>query len=1089
MEGFESHNNWMYNHTLPPSNLSAFAAPFTVNRGDSSAPPFMDLSDTLSPNPNHFPANTRSYEYTFFPDPKTKLDSPTPPSNPYAFSYCGSKVSDPHGSQIPHMDQSSNTTKSNLAEVHHYFPSYVSPVINDHNSSVSSVIPNHWSSFSRFTTTLGGSPLGDYADESPELGFGGKNANQFAEFNRDKGKSVGIETSFSSNQTNVAGSVVEKTFNLGYQDIKDNNAGVRHMTDWETNSVPSADQLDDKSYWWASVKPSQVEFSETTIQQPASLSLETHHEVPLELSVNSGNHHFSFTGAYDKDSRQQDKPSRVDTVSSTPMMVSAADLINHNSVAYGNPGHNNFYNIKEAYPMSSLGTAGCFDIGHLRMHLERIEPSSSNNTMTSDRNVSMDAVDYTHKARHGFENHHLNLDNLSLRLGATEDANSIEKSFMHGDMCNPAVDSPCWKGAPTTCFSHYEALEALPPEHVHKNVEFFGSVIQEVQNFLPDRESNVKMSYDRSNRCQVDIGIVDEETSSASSRRKFLETNFGSADCNSDGAVNAEHFESEPSCDYGLHYREDVTKMKESSVPPTKPIDCESGYSHDEHQVIKENKLVSQKSYTLSIGGTDAGCNENKSSESGTPLSAEHVLSSPSSAANAPPTSDESAGKLSVQMLVDAMQNMSELLLNHCLNDDICELKERDCDVLRNVISNLNSCVLKNAEEITPAQECLLHQRETSKCAGESCELQQNVHLKEPQSTKTGPESSKVECEGYLHFGSGKPRRISLDAIPLRGDAETTKAEKMTKALKKILSENFDGDDDVATESQTALYKNLWLDAEAALCSVTYRARYNQMKIEMGMEEQSKDEVIPILSKSQSSATEVHNNPHPDSSAQNLPVLDATNPNARFKISINRNEPNPLKSEGEGRQGLNSFIQNNTVSGSNKEAAGNDEMETRMQLEMMRLLTALDNNNDLEKPSEVADKLVDGEIDSQNKVIFCQDSPISGNNEGGYEASVLARFDILKARDEGLSSLSSEETWFDGAGPSGKEIEDTIINGNASEGKNLDAHLNSHTDVDKSISNDVDLDLYVQEIEAGRTYEFPVPNYYSDGCASDWEHI
>lgn len=213
MEGFESHNNWTYNHTLPPSNLSAFAAPFTVNRGDNSAP-FMDLADTLSPNPNHYPANSRSYEYTFFPDPKTKLDSPTPPSNPYAFSYGGSKVSDPHGSQIPLMGQCSNTTKPSLTEVNHYFPSYVSPVVNDHNSSGSSMIPNPWPSFSGFTT-FGGSSLGDYADESPELGFGGKSANQFAEFNRDKGKSVGIGTSFSLNQTNVADSVVQESLNLG----------------------------------------------------------------------------------------------------------------------------------------------------------------------------------------------------------------------------------------------------------------------------------------------------------------------------------------------------------------------------------------------------------------------------------------------------------------------------------------------------------------------------------------------------------------------------------------------------------------------------------------------------------------------------------------------------------------------------------------------------------------------------------------------------------------------------------------------------------------------------------------------------------
>ncbi|KAF7823709.1 O-glucosyltransferase rumi-like protein [Senna tora] len=43
--------------------------------------------------------------------------------------------------------------------------------------------------------------------------------------------------------------------------------------------------------------------------------------------------------------------------------------------------------------------------------------------------------------------------------------------------------------------------------------------------------------------------------------------------------------------------------------------------------------------------------------------------------------------------------NLSELLLFHCSND-ACELKEEDRNVLSNVISNLNTCALKNAEQM-----------------------------------------------------------------------------------------------------------------------------------------------------------------------------------------------------------------------------------------------------------------------------------------------------------------------------------------------------------------------------------------------------
>jgi hypothetical protein len=58
------------------------------------------------------------------------------------------------------------------------------------------------------------------------------------------------------------------------------------------------------------------------------------------------------------------------------------------------------------------------------------------------------------------------------------------------------------------------------------------------------------------------------------------------------------------------------------------------------------------------------------------------------------------------------------------------------------------------------------------------------------------------------------------------------------QAIMKVLSENFDYEEE--TESQSLLYKNLWLEAEAELCSINYKARYNRMKIEMEKSESYK---------------------------------------------------------------------------------------------------------------------------------------------------------------------------------------------------------------------------------------------------------
>lgn len=50
------------------------------------------------------------------------------------------------------------------------------------------------------------------------------------------------------------------------------------------------------------------------------------------------------------------------------------------------------------------------------------------------------------------------------------------------------------------------------------------------------------------------------------------------------------------------------------------------------------------------------------------------------------------------------------------------------------------------------------------------------------------------------------------------------------QAIKKVLSEHFVEEE---TQPQLLLYKNLWLEAEAALCSVMCRARFDRVKAEI----------------------------------------------------------------------------------------------------------------------------------------------------------------------------------------------------------------------------------------------------------------
>ena len=95
------------------------------------------------------------------------------------------------------------------------------------------------------------------------------------------------------------------------------------------------------------------------------------------------------------------------------------------------------------------------------------------------------------------------------------------------------------------------------------------------------------------------------------------------------------------------------------------------------------------------------------------------------------------------------------------------------------------------------------------------------------------------------------------------------------------------------------------------------------------------------------------------------------------------------------------------------------------------------------------------------------------------------------------SSSTSEGKQLDGDGSAGKEMDDTTNSTYVSEGKSLDVHvnpavvhLNSYTAVDKSIPKEFHLDSEDnQETQPSGTCEFQPPTYYSDGFASDWEHV
>ncbi|KAE9604073.1 hypothetical protein Lalb_Chr11g0067471 [Lupinus albus] len=1150
MNGVESYSDWSY-YALNSSNLSAFSAPFGVyqpNPNDGSTK-FVDSSEFLygAVSQTHYP---KSHYNDLILNPEKDLEL-IQSARPYSmaqvvnFDSMGMPIKDSSNeldSSVPQWlnfnsmgafsyGQNSNGTRPSVVKTQPYYHSYVlSPI----GTRIPSAKANNKCSSSPGFASLEGSSLGDNANKSPDLGFSRQRVglwDQTPEFNNSKSKQVVDSTC----------SVGDKKRDQGSQDLNGEALLLPHqMVGQGKNSVPiNAPKLEDKPCWWETVKPTPFEFSTASFMQSPSVPLETFLAANFVADSGSGNLHLSDSGSHDKDLRQNDKPSGVDTISSSRTGL-VMDLNIGNTVADGDPGNNNFYNIKQAYHMPNPGTTRGFDLSYLRMHLEGDDHSLSNNAMISENNHSRLTVHDIFKEGQGFQNPHASLDNLSSGVSATEDVNSVEKSFDGGDRFNPAADSPCWKGAPAAHFSPHEASGALPPEYVHKKADCFGSFIQEPQNFELDSNNNMKYS------CGNSKGYHHQETSIVGSTMNCSETKDASEYCNSDGAVNAGSFQSESSYGCGLQYLDDNTETKENSVPSTMPkYVCESGSSHTLHQDIEENKLMFQKHHTVvCFGGADAGSNVNEWVEHSSPYPAEYALLNHSVAIDAPKTGaadakcdvnkcmaalytpeddhfkssltvdalntlEEPAGKvstkkLSVQVLVDKMHTLSELLLFHCLND-ACELKERDHNILKNVINNLNTCASENAKLFTSAQECLPLKPETFRGSGESCQLQQNSSFVKPQSTEVVPESSKAGLENLLvqeaknlHFRSEKPHWKLSYSLSSRNKAEMTKEDKMAKALKKILSDNFH--DDEEADSETVLYKSLWLEAEAALCSVSYRARYNQMKIEMenhshkqkGMEEQSNPEVVPSLSENQSSATKAQIEPNLDSFLQDMHAFNATfvnNHTTGLQFSADMNKPNALTPEGKDIEDLDSSIYSSTVSCINKEVE-DDEASVIDRFRVLKARTdkSCINTANLEEPSGIAaEKLSPIQKNNRSEINFYQYSSVPGKNKADYDASVMTGLHILKSRIEDSSSVSSE-----------RKLLDDDTNDDASEDKNSDVHVNpsgahliSYTTMDKSIPNEEFLMGNPQKDQLCVTCEDDnqLLTNYSDDLESDWEHV
>ncbi|XP_068315059.1 uncharacterized protein [Pyrus communis] len=976
-----------------PSSLSALAPPFTVDRPvpkpmssslDVTEPPYVaPMNSSLH---NWLPSHPTTTPSNFFANPTPDLNS-IPPSN--AYGYAGLQTVEPSNTNLPALntitttspstfkyDQSFNAAATSFVEAKPYYPSYLSSTVPSVPPMVVPSQPSYdWLSSTHFAP-LDSSSHNDYtqnpSDPKYTTQWGGL-------WEWEHGKQGDINGNFCSKKTDVSGSSLYKNYMNQDPSCEEASHGI-NIQGWEKHGGSvSAEHLGDKSFL---VKNSK--FIPADVTGSFSVVPEIHTKPSSsQFVMNTTN----CKAPYSVFSEQQQHDASMDDISSTSKLSSALATripaigtkssepeiglfkrLNFRSDA-AEIGHDDYYlsSVQESrQPQVSEGNCH-FSSSQLDSVLgindsffaERKEELSNN------RSLNKSPWDHVFKVKSGLENPHVSSGAFNVALNTNETVNSFPSSSDNVDPNNPAVDSPCWKGVPGSRFSPFESSEEGVPEQIKKLEDYNGLHFPMPPIFPLNAAENASSQKPIKNTVEYhDLGWLEKGVTLPLKRYSVENSAFGEHKLDDTAKTT---YDSETSHGRGPPSYRNVLHKSGNGENSFGLF----GHSHTMEQGCggEDGLAVEMKKTTLTCG-PDVKLNVSDTMEYGSLHVPSHAVENIlcSSVEEAPTKLSKSDGedsmlKVGAQMLVDTMNSLSELLLSNC-SYGLVQLKKNDIEAIKAVINNLHICISKNSEKLSPTQEMPSFQQNTSQWNGEFIEHNKVV------SVDRVPLASASNIQDEV-----------TGSVSVKSDKNMAKEDKMTQAIKNILSENFQAEE---TDPQALLYKNLWLEAEAVLCSINYKARFNRVKIEMDKckAEKSEDgfEYNADMVKQSMADVSPDSNPVnpltpdaqdcPTSNLQDLPVLSQEDDVlARFRILRDRVE------------NTNSIGAANGGESSSKVSEPNK----------------VDNI-----PSEV-----NGNLSSLG--ISIQDSPTSDTvgMTDDYEASVMARFRIIKDRVEKSKFISS----------------------------------------------------------------------------------
>lgn len=405
-------------------------------------------------------------------------------------------------------------------------------------------------------------------------------------------------------------------------------------------------------------------------------------------------------------------------------------------------------------------------------------------------------IDCSKDVKFGFKVAKLSCCNASnSERGAFIPDGSMQASQEIPDHLNVAVDSPCWKGASLSRRYPFSSDEVLQPLVISVTTGSDDLVLDQGSlRFQSDIEQDGTFACNENER-DIDMS---PDTDLSGLDLKFRDC----AERESNPAKVQNAKEIEP---HDIHAEHIGVLNEQVSIP--RGID-----DHVRQISQKENIICKASSNAIetipAVQNTDFTANHISTSSSTNASNNEMNLSSLNATcpAERPVSLDAPTKRLSqaqdAQVLVKAMLSLSEVLLCHYFNDDKV-LEECDLKPVQQIIGNLEAVIRQNKKDIT----------------GSSSRV--------PIVEKTQPEfkESNAEMSSHEDLKDGKENKNATSS-GLNNDKHDNVIESFSTHLKVA--------DGMAQEedSKILLYKNLWVQTEATLCSLKHDVALMKLELE-----------------------------------------------------------------------------------------------------------------------------------------------------------------------------------------------------------------------------------------------------------------